>query len=271
MNRPVAQASTDIAPAQPGARRVVMVTSPGEESSLTEVVMNLATVSAEIGQRVVILSTAGLAGPEGNSELPLPASLWWKQWPSPRHGSELSPEDVRVRLLTGPVSPADVEDLLGDTGIPGVSQLDIRHFVGHPAQVVVRAPEVLDALLKIVDVVILEVPSYLSVHHGEGLTPLADAVLVVGERRTTSIPQVRRASAALTRLGAPVVGMTLTRPAEEKYDWGRDDESELEASDEEPNGVYDTTEQIPLTESTAVEPAGLVEEGAVDYHAPPEA
>ena len=62
-------------------------------------------------------------------------------------------------------------DLLGEADLPGVSPLDLRYFVGHPAQVVVRVPEVLTALREVVDVVFLEVPSYLSVHHGAGLTP----------------------------------------------------------------------------------------------------
>ena len=96
-------------------------------------------------------------------------------------------EEEQARLLSGPVNPTDVEHLLGETGVPGVSRLDLRYFVGHPAQVVIRVPEVVAALLQIVDVVFLEVPSYLSSHHGEGLTPLADVVLVVAERETTTI------------------------------------------------------------------------------------
>ena len=44
-------------------RRVVMVASAGVEPSLADVVTNLATVCAEIGQRVALVSTAGLASP----------------------------------------------------------------------------------------------------------------------------------------------------------------------------------------------------------------
>ena len=67
-----------------------------------------------------------------------------------------------------------------------MSFLALQHFVVHATQVVIRVPEVLDALRDVVDVVILEVPSFLSVHHGQGLAPLADLVLVVGERRLTT-------------------------------------------------------------------------------------
>ena len=163
-----------------------------------------------------------------------------------------------------------MEDLLGETGVPGVSRLDLRYFVSHPAQVVIRAPEVLAALEKIVDVVILEVPSFLSVHHGEGLTPFADVVLVVGERRTTKLNEVRRTSAALTRLGAPVVGMALTRAREREgaYVWGRD--SELEFVDEEPNDTYDT-ERVPIVKPSGVGPAMPHDTGAVADLATPEA
>ena len=154
-----------------------------------------------------------------------------------------------ARLQTGSLDPADVDDLLGDTGVPGVSRLDLRYFVGHPAQVVIRVPEVLAALTAIVDVVILEVPSYLSVHHGEGLAPLADAVLVVGERRTTKLDEVRRTKAALTRLGAPVVGMALTRVREATDVWGRG--SELETVDDELSREYDTV-QLPIVKSSGV-------------------
>jgi hypothetical protein len=177
------------------------------------------------------------------------------------------------------VSPADVQDLLGETGIPGVSRLDLRYFVGHPAQVVVRAPEVLVALEQLVDVVIFEVPSYLSVHHGEGLTPLADVVLMVGERQTTSLKQVRRTSAALRRLGAPVVGMALTRDRGRAYPWGRD--SEFDSDDEQLDEVQldelqldevrDPTEEVPITGSTAVVPAANLDSGHLTDDLSPEA
>ena len=54
-----------------GSRRVVLVTSPGSEPSLADVVINLATVCADIGQRVAIVGTEGLAVSANGSELPL--------------------------------------------------------------------------------------------------------------------------------------------------------------------------------------------------------
>ena len=242
-------------PARHSDRRVVMVVSAGEELSLADVVTNLATVCAEVGQRVALVSTAGFASPGGDPELLPPAPLPWTGWPTPGNGAGLSLEEERVRLQTGPLTPADVEPLLGETGLSGVSRLDLRYFVGHPAQVVIRVPEVVAALRATVDVVFLEVPSFLTVHHGAALTPLADVVLVVAERETTTLGETRRLSAALGHLGAAVVGMALTDGGLEFYDWGRVD-AELETADERPprHGL-DPTEQIPISESAGAVPA----------------
>jgi hypothetical protein len=247
-------------------RRVVLVASAGTEPSLGDVVTNLATVCAEVGQRVALLSTAGLASPAAEVELPQSTPLWWKQWPSRGNGAALPIEGEQVSLLSGPLNPTDVENLLGETGVPGVSRLDLRYFVGHPAQVVIRVPEVLAALREVVDVVFLEVPSYLSVHHGEALTPLADVVLLVAERETTTVHEMRRVSAALRHLEAPVVGLTLTDGGLEVYDWGRVD-AELPPDHELPGDEREPTAQIPITESTDVAPEPPVEELPVVEHA----
>jgi len=248
-------------PARHAARNVVMITSPGAEPSLEDVALKLATVCAEVGQRVALVSTSGLGAP-ADTDLPRTTPLWWKSWPSPRR-DDTSSDGPENPLLSGPLNPGDVDDLLGETSVSGVFRLDVRYFVGHPGQVVVRMPDVLAALRQIVDVVILEVPSYLSVHHGEGLTPLADVVLVVAERETTTVNEARRTSATLKRLGAPVVGMALTDgPPLESYIWGFD--SELEPADE--GRGRDTTEQLPVVEPADVAPAQPQDDGFVVQH-----
>jgi hypothetical protein len=255
--------------AKHAGRRVVMAVSAGTEPSLEEVVTNLATVCAEIGQRVVVVSTAALASPTVDPELPQPAPLGWKDWPAPGNGSGLLIEEERVRLKTGPLDPSEVEQLLGETGVPGVSRLDLRYFVNHPAQVVIRVPEVLAALRQIVDVVFLEVPSFLGVHHGEGLAPLVDVILVVAERETTTITEMRQVSAVLRRLDAPVVGMALTNGSLEAYDWGRVD-AELETAEEPQRQELDPTEQIPISESAGVTSTPPFDGFTVVEHAPRE-
>jgi len=178
-------------------RTVVMVASPGTEPTRAAVALNLATVCAEIGQRVAVVTTSGIDAQEAQGR---PPELTGPQ----------TIEDVAERRLPGLLQPADVQPLLESSGIPGVSMLDLRHFVAHPTQVTIRVPELLSALREIVDVVILDVPSVLTVHHGQGLAPLADVVLVVGERRLTTLDQLRQTSTILKRLGAPVVGLALT-------------------------------------------------------------
>jgi hypothetical protein len=252
MNQTVTQA-TDGTSMRSADRSVVLVTSPGMESTLPEVALNLATVCAEVGQRVVLLSTANLAVPaESADEPPMPA-LWWLHWPA-APGGTTSVEEQRLRLQTEAVQPADVEALLGESGVESVRRLDLRYFVKHPAQVVIRVPQVVTALRQIVDVVILEIPSYLTVHHGEGLTPLADAVLVVGERDSTKVDDLRKTRAALTRLSAPVVGVVLTGGSQKEDLWEDDSEPDpaAEESLDDTERLWVAVERAPVSVSPAV-------------------
>jgi Mrp family chromosome partitioning ATPase len=112
------------------------------------------------------------------------------------------------------------------------------------------------ALQTLVDVIIFEVPSFLSVHHGEGLAPLADVVLVVGERRNTKLNEIRKTREALMRLGAPVVGMALTRAPEGTYVWGHYsdlgetfDPEAAEEIDQNPAEEHDTA-QLPVVQAS---------------------
>ena len=63
--------SLDLTPARHAARSVVMVTSPGAEPSRAAVAVNLATVCAEIGQRVVIVTTEGIGALVDGLEPPM--------------------------------------------------------------------------------------------------------------------------------------------------------------------------------------------------------
>ena len=218
VHQPLPVPALDLSPARHAARSVVMVTSPGTEPSRAAVAVNLATVCAEIGQQVVIVTTDDLDAYVDGLE--------------PRRAAGSLSEGEDERRLTGPLTPDDMEEALEDTSIPGVSFLPLQHFVAHTTQVVIRVPEILAALSGVVDVVILEVPSFLSVHYGQGLAPLADLVLIVGERRLTTVDQLRRTSAVLKRLGAPVVGMALTNVPD------RADEGLVEEDEDEEVGVF---------------------------------
>jgi len=76
--------------------------------------------------------------------------------------------------------------------------------------VVERVDAVVASLRNVVDVVIVEVPSFVDVHHGEGLAPSVDVIVVVAESRATRSDRLQSVGLSLKRLGAPVVGVVLT-------------------------------------------------------------
>jgi Mrp family chromosome partitioning ATPase len=218
LKQPAQGTSLEVSGARHVVRRnVVMITSPGSEPTRAAVVLNLASVCAEIGQQVAIIRT-------GEAETAAP-----QRTAGPPTG------DDAVRRQTEPLGPHDVQDLLERTDVPAVSVLDMRHFVAHPTQVVIRVPEVLNALRDLVDVVLLDVPSFLTVHHGQGLAPIADVVLVVGERKSTTLDQLQSTSAILKRLGAPVVGLALTQGVDARVDEWADFDREV-SSAKKPRG-----------------------------------
>jgi Mrp family chromosome partitioning ATPase len=168
---------------EPGSRQVVMVVSPGTEESRSVVAANLSATYAESGQRVIVVSTGDIdSGP-------------------------------RVRGLIEPTATtgaADVAAHLQTSSVERVSRLSLRPFVMNSGQLVTRAPEVFDAARQLADVIIVEAPPLLTVHHAEALSHAVDVVLVVGECGITTRDGARRSSDLLRRIGAPVLGVVLT-------------------------------------------------------------
>jgi Mrp family chromosome partitioning ATPase/capsular polysaccharide biosynthesis protein len=167
----------------PDSRRVVLVVSPGAEESRSVVAANLSAAYAESGQRAIVVSTADID-------------------PGPR-----------VRGLIEPSLPAGTADIaahLQASSVERVSRLSLRPFVMNSGQLVTRAPEVFAAARQLADVIIVEAPPLLAVHHGEALAHAVDVALVVGECGTTTYDGARRSSDLLRRLGAPVLGVVLT-------------------------------------------------------------
>ena len=165
------------------SRKVVMVVSPSTEATRPQVAANLAAAYAEAGQRVVVIGTGELGtGPLRAVDGPSPA--------------EITAEDVESRL-----EPSWVDR---------VFRLDLRHFIENSGQLVLRMPAVLEATRSLADVIIVEAPPLLAVHHVEALSQLVDVVLVVGECGTTTFDEARRSGDLLRRMGAPVLGVVLT-------------------------------------------------------------
>jgi Mrp family chromosome partitioning ATPase len=165
-----------------GTRQVVLVVSAGSEPTRPHVAANLAAIYGEAGQRVVVISTgdleAGVGGANGNGF------------------AEIRTEDVEARL-----EPSRLEC---------VSRLPLGPFVANSGQLVNRAPAILEAARSISDVVIVEVPPLLAVHHAEALAHLVDVVVVVAECKFTTFDDARHAGDLLRRMGAPVLGVVLT-------------------------------------------------------------
>ncbi len=167
----------------PVSRKVLMVVSPSTESTRPQVAANLAAAYAEAGQRVVVLGTGELgAGPVRGSG----------------------------RTLSGEITPEDVEARLEASWVDRVFRLDLRHFIENSGQLVLRMPAVLHATRAVSDVIIIEAPPLLAVHHVEALSQLVDVVLVVGECGTTTFTEARRSGDLLRRMAAPVLGVVLT-------------------------------------------------------------
>jgi hypothetical protein len=82
--------------------------------------------------------------------------------------------------------------------------------VAGSAQLVARGGRLLDAARKVCDVVIVDVPPMLALHHAEALSHSVDVVLVVGECGFTTIDEARQAGDLLRRIEAPVLGVVLT-------------------------------------------------------------
>jgi Mrp family chromosome partitioning ATPase len=166
-----------------GRREVVLVVSAGTEPTRAQVAANFAAVYAEAGQRAVVISTAEL----GTGRLGVPTGA-----------------------ITGEISREDVESRLEPSRIEDVFRLPLSDFVDNSGQLVTRAPAVIEAARSVADVVVVEAPPLLAVHHAEALSHAVDVVLLVGECWETTYDDARRAGEVLRRMEAPVLGVVLT-------------------------------------------------------------
>jgi Mrp family chromosome partitioning ATPase len=169
-----------------GERHVILVVSADDEATRPVVAANLAAVYAEAGQRVIVAATRelGVGGPV----------------PAVPHGG----------LLTGDIRPVDVEARLEPSRIENVSRLPLPLFLQNSGQLVTRGKDLLDAARSVSDVIIVETPALLLVHHAEALSRAADVVVVVSECGMTRLADAKRSAELLRRIGAPVLGVVLT-------------------------------------------------------------
>jgi Mrp family chromosome partitioning ATPase len=169
---------------EPGSRQIILVVSAGSEETRSVVAANLGAAYGEAGQRVIVTSTGDI-------------------------GSGYAAGNIRNG--TSGLDLFELSAHLQSSSLANVSRLSLQPFVGTSGQLVTRAAEVLEAARGLADVIIVEAPPLLVVHHGEALVHSVDAVLIVGECGTTTTDQARRAGDILRRIGAPVLGVVLTK------------------------------------------------------------
>jgi len=190
-------------------RHVVLVVSPGSEPTRPHVAANLAAIYAEAGQRVVVVSTGEVEARRNG-------------------GNRVS--------VNGDISTEDVAAHLEPSRLEHVSRLPLSPFIARSGELVTRGPTVLDAARALSDVIIVEVPPLLAVHHAEALVHSVDVVLVVAECRVTTFDQARRAGDLLRRMGAPVLGVVLTNVRLERADIRHSALAPPSVTEEEPDG-----------------------------------
>ena len=169
------------APQGTGERAVVLVVSAGSEPSRPHVAANLAAIYAEAGQQVIVISTG-----------------------------DIGTSSSAVEAGSQPVDIEDVARQLEPSRLAHVSRLPLGSLIENSGQLVTRAPSLLEAARRLVDVVIVETPPLLAVHHAEALSHAVDVVLVVAECGATTFDEARRAGDRLRRIEAPVLGVVLT-------------------------------------------------------------
>lgn len=218
-------------------RDVVMVTCPSTEPTNTKVVNNLAAAYAEAGERVLIVSTAGLRSggqfapgadsnwsappteqvhvepqaqtvtrPPENPTQPIPAVL---SSPAPAGGVRLQDApgagNSRNRL-----SAEEVAQKCVPQRVSGVSKLDLGSLLRGPGELATKGDSIIATAREIADVVIVDAPSMIGATDAESLTHSVDAILIVAECYKTTVKNARRTGELLRGVGAPALGVVLT-------------------------------------------------------------
>jgi capsular polysaccharide biosynthesis protein len=193
MRLPVAaRAGTLVAPRR--ERFSILVTSPTDEPTRSLVVVNLAAVFAEAGDRVLVATTGGMRTEvEGNGKGP-------KSWEGPD-------EEMDASELVANARPSQ---------IPGVSSLALGQVFTNPSRFALQAPALVEAARDVVDVLLLEAP-LLTTQDGAALLPAADLVVVVCEAWRTTVADGVRTQRLLAQRRPPVLGMVMTAMPPEKH------------------------------------------------------
>jgi Mrp family chromosome partitioning ATPase len=186
MNLPVPVGPRDLV--RPTRSRFsILVTAPTDEPTRSLVVVNLAAVFAEAGDRVLVATTGGMrTSIDGNGKLP-------PTWDGPY-------SDLTASELVANARPSQ---------IPGVSSLALGQLFPNPSKLALNAPRLVEAARDVVDVVLFEAP-ILSTQDGTALLPAADLVVVVCEAWHTTVNDGLQTQRLLAQHRPPVLGIVMT-------------------------------------------------------------
>jgi capsular polysaccharide biosynthesis protein len=168
-------------------RFAILITSPNDEPSRSLAVVNLATVFAEAGDRVLVATTGGMR-------------------------TEFEGDGKGLRGWEGEVADTDASELVANarpSQIPGVSSLALGSLYSNPARLALKAGSLIEAARDVVDVFLIEAP-LLSTQDGAALLPVVDLVVVVCESWHTTVQDGLRTQKLLTQRRPPVLGLVMT-------------------------------------------------------------
>lgn len=170
------------------SRFSILVTAPTDEPTRSLVVVNLAAVFAEAGDRVLVATTGGMRSSiVGNSKLAPNADA-------------------------GPYSELTASELVANarpSQIPGVSSLALGQLFPNPSKLALNAPALVEAARDVVDVILWEAP-LLSTQDGTALLPAADLVVVIAEAWHTTVKDGLQSQRLLAQHRPPVLGLVMT-------------------------------------------------------------
>ncbi len=172
-----------------GPANVVLVTSPGPGEGKSTTVANLAASFAE-GGKVVLVLDCDFRNPQMHSYLGVDQS-----------------EGVTEYLLAD--GSLRLEDLAQETSIPGVWLVTAGKSTSHPAGLLGPDTKLLEVAAALADVVLIDVGPLLAVNEAATLAPRVDAVVLTARSGRTSEDSARRSTELLSRIEAPVLGVTL--------------------------------------------------------------
>jgi Mrp family chromosome partitioning ATPase len=169
------------------SRFSILVTSPTDEPSRSLVVVNLAAVFAEAGDRVLVATTGGMR----------------TEFEANGRGTQMWEPDRQA---------TDAAELVANarpSQIPGVSSLALGQIFSNPSRLAGNATDLIEAARDVVDVLLLEA-TLLTTQDGAALLPVVDLVVVVCEAWYTKVADGARSRRLLAQRRPPVLGLAMT-------------------------------------------------------------